>query len=247
LTRRVATKGFRVRVSFSFPELSWREPGRPGGLLPQGSHRSGRARRRRIRFVTLRVRCPSHNPSAVRSHAWRFGALGMVLASGPQRGAPFAPRGPRGPVPPLRHYYEALRLPTAHPAALRCLRLAVPPLRLGLLPAAETRDRGHRGVDVPVPEPEMPVEAAGSPRFPGHPECPLAVFLDPGRTERARPLQRADVAPACVNDEGSRKGSFRGSIAKPEDWLSTLRSEDHSSPRKTRFRLLGQAWPGGIR
>lgn len=87
----------------------------------------------------------------------------------------------------------------------------------------------------------MSVEAAGSPRFPGHPECPLAVFLDPGRTGRARPLQHADVAPACVNDEGSRERRFRGSIAKPWDWLSTLRSEDHSSPRKTRFRLLGQA------
>jgi hypothetical protein len=39
---------------------------------------------------------------------------------------PFAPRGPGGSVPPLPHYYEALRLPDIHLAALRCLRLAIP-------------------------------------------------------------------------------------------------------------------------
>ena len=56
-----------------------------------------------------------------------------------------------------------------------------------------------------VPSRTMMVETAGPPRFPGTPECPLAVFLDPGRTGRARPLRRADVAPACVNNEGSRE------------------------------------------
>jgi hypothetical protein len=55
----------------------------------------------------------------------------------------------------------------------------------------------------------MPVEAAGSPRFPGHPECPLAVLLDPGRTGRARPLRHADVATAWDYDEGSRERRFR--------------------------------------
>ena len=34
--------------------------------------------------------------------------------------------------------------------------------------------------------------------------CPYALFLDPGRTEDARPLRRLDMAPACVNNEGSR-------------------------------------------
>jgi hypothetical protein len=44
----------------------------------------------------------------------------------PQRGAPFAPPGPGGPVPPLPHYYGALRLPDVRLAALRSLRLAIP-------------------------------------------------------------------------------------------------------------------------
>jgi hypothetical protein len=38
--------------------------------------------------------------------------------------------GSLGPVPPPPRYYETLRPPAARPAALRCLRLAVPPLRL---------------------------------------------------------------------------------------------------------------------
>jgi hypothetical protein len=41
-------------------------------------------------------------------------------------------------------------------------------------------------------------------QVPGQPLCPYALFLDPGRTEDARPLWRLDMAPACVNNEGSR-------------------------------------------
>ena len=44
------------RTGFVDPSEIEIGPGRPGGLLPQGSHRSGRARRRRIRLVTLQVR-----------------------------------------------------------------------------------------------------------------------------------------------------------------------------------------------
>ena len=40
--------------------------------------------------------------------------------------------------------------------------------------------------------------------------------------------------------------SFRGSIARPGHSLSTLRSEDHSSPRKTRFRLLAKLCRAGF-
>jgi len=41
-------------------------------------------------------------------------------------------------------------------------------------------------------------------QVPGRPLCPYALLLDPGRTEDARPLRRLDMAPACVNNEGSR-------------------------------------------
>jgi hypothetical protein len=69
-------------------------------------------------------RCPSRDPLPCGNTLMRHGVLGVVPASGPQRGTPFAPRGPVGPVPPLRRYYGALRLLAVHLAALRFLRLA---------------------------------------------------------------------------------------------------------------------------
>jgi hypothetical protein len=39
---------------------------------------------------------------------------------------------------------------------------------------------------------------------------------------------------------------FRGSIARPGHWLSTLRSESRLPPRKTRFRLLAKLCRAGF-
>src|ERR1700730_12896529 len=50
----------------------------------------------------------------------------------PCSGALFPPQGPSGWFPCFVGTYRALRLPAALPALLRCLRCAVPPLRLGL-------------------------------------------------------------------------------------------------------------------
>ena len=83
-------------------------------------------------------------------------------------------------------------------------------------------------------------------QVPERPSCPCALFLDPGRTEHARPLRRVDAAPACVYNGGSRKGVFRGSIARHWDSLSTLRREGRPSPRKTRFRLLAKLCRAGF-
>ena len=102
-----------------------------------------------------------------------------LLPNGPLKRRPLPSAGSFGPVPPLRRYYETLRPPAAHLAALRCLRLAIPPLRRSLLPAASTRDRGLRGVGVPVPEPELLVETDGSPRFLGNPCVPMPCSWTP--------------------------------------------------------------------
>src|SRR3974377_491775 len=59
----------------------------------------------------------------------RHGILGVVPTPRPQRGTPFAPTGSGRAVPPLQHYYGALRLLAVHLAALRFLRLAIPSLR----------------------------------------------------------------------------------------------------------------------
>jgi hypothetical protein len=92
-----------------------------------------------IRLVTL-WRCPSHDPAPCGDTLVRHGVLGMVPASGPQRGVPFAPRGPVGPVPPLQGYYGALRLLDVHFAALRFLRLAIPSFRPWFVPTGSGRE-----------------------------------------------------------------------------------------------------------
>jgi hypothetical protein len=59
-----------------------------------------------------------------------------------------------------------------------------------LLPAAGTRDRGLRGVGIPVPEPDMSVETDGSLRFPSAPRrlgvsCICLVFVESGKARLA--------------------------------------------------------------
>src|SRR4051812_8147087 len=49
----------------------------------------------------------------------------------------------------------------------------------GLLPSAEAPGRGLRGVGVPVPEPELSVETAGSLRFLGDPCVPMPCSWTP--------------------------------------------------------------------
>src|SRR5947209_8112983 len=101
-----------------------------------------------------------------------FWAPDMYPSNGSLKRRPLRSAGSIGPVPPPQRYYGALRLPAVRLAALHCLRLAIPPCASNLLPAAGTRGRGLRGVDIPVPEPETSVETAGSLRFPGDPHVP---------------------------------------------------------------------------
>ncbi len=68
-----------------------------------------------------------------------------------------------------------------------------------------TRDRGLRGVGIPVPEPGIAVETTGSPRFLGNPDghgpcSPTPV--GPAALCGTR-CEATDAAPAYVHDEGS--------------------------------------------
>src|SRR5271156_602434 len=138
-----------------------------------------------IRLVTL-WRCPSHDPSAYGDTLVRHDVLGVVPASGPQRGTPFAPRGPVGPVPPLQRYYGALRLLAVHLAALRFLRLAITivsspirPHRLG------TRAVDQPGVGKPGSSRQPTMETERSPTFPQNPCDHSPCSSDPGVTRHA--------------------------------------------------------------
>ena len=78
--------------------------------------------------------------------------------------------GSLGLVPPLQRYYEVLRLPTAHFAALRFLRLAIPSLRPLFVPPGPGRGAvDQSGVGRRYLQPPCSMETTGSPKFPEEP------------------------------------------------------------------------------
>jgi hypothetical protein len=160
---------------------------------------------------------------------------------------PLLSTGSLGVVPPLRRSYGTLRLPSVLLATLRCLRLAIPPPRRTFAPS--DRRRAIEGIGALVfraPEPELSVETDGSPRFPGTPRVPWPCSPTPAGPNTPGHCGVSTWSPPLTRTRTPAR-NFRGSITRPWHSLSTLRSEGHPSPRKTRFRLLGQALPGGIR
>ena len=70
---------------------------------------------------------------------------------------------------------------------------------------------------------------------------PYALFFDPGRTEHVRPLRRVDMAPAMSTAKApTNQSSFRGSIARLRDSLSTLRPMQLPAPDA---KLASGRWP----
>ena len=130
-----------------------------------------------------------------------------------------------------------LRVPAAHPAALRCLRLAVPRLRgrvacpaLRPLPPLNLASATGLGFGLPV-APFRPWSWRRQ-GFPGSWgtlvwTCPA---LRPRRDRWARPFSAHPVLPSVVATSSAPAMSkfFRGSITRPIHWLSTLRSRDCS-------------------
>jgi hypothetical protein len=135
----------------------------------------------------------------------------------------------RVPCPRFDGTIKALRLPAVPPAALRCLRLAVP--------------RGWSAVSLPRPQTQVPwarstlvrpprLAACGPWRrqdLPSSRETPIAhshMFFDPGRTARPLPWRCGSAAPA------------RGTARAPALGLSRFNS--------MAFRLAIYASSGGF-
>ena len=127
----------------------------------------------------------------------------------PCPGAPFAPRGPYGLVPPLRHYYGALRRP-ARPARLR-LRS---PQRF-----------------------RLSTELTGTPKFLGDPRHACSGSSTPVESrEQASGTMSLRVAPSMLPSEltassASTTWIFRGPIPQPACSLSTLRDSGRPEHR----------------
>ena len=109
-------------------------PGRPGWLPTQVPHRSGLAHHAHPVPHLMNSR-PAR--SVVGTWTWfRSRCTCQVSLQRLMRRPPLPLTGFLGLVPPLPRYYEVLRLPAAHFAALRCLRLAIPSLRPWFVPPA---------------------------------------------------------------------------------------------------------------
>ena len=111
------------------------------------------------------------------------------------------------------------------------------------------RDRGHRGVDIPVPEPDITVQTMEPLRFLGNPHahCPCSLRPYPDRSRSVRPRETRPARPPNMSTKKYPGDDlFRGSITRPFIWLSTLRKEGRPSPHKTRFWLLAWLCQSGL-
>ena len=180
----------------------------------QGSHGSGRACINASGSSADSLALPERVPATIRaSYVDRVRSLDVLhlfpsLGSADRRFA-FLHRVLRGEFPCFSGTTKALRLHAAHPAALRCLRLAVPQRSLVLFAPRQTSALPRPGVGHPVtPAGIITEETTGSPRFPGNPDCPFAMFnrrrQDCGH-QTSTVLQRG---PWYVKSRGSHERSF---------------------------------------
>jgi hypothetical protein len=124
-----------------------------------------------------------------------LGAAGRRFAS--------LPRVLRGEFPCFHGTIKALRLPAAHPAALRCLRWAIPPRSLVRFAPRRTSAPSRPGVGHPVTPAGMSRRRRQDlPSSWGTPIVRLPCSVDAGRTAGTRPVKCRSVAP------GSKKNGF---------------------------------------
>ena len=142
---------------------------------------------------------------------------------------------------------KALRLPAAHPAALRCLRLAVPRLHSLVFAPRRTSAPPRPGVGHPVsPAGTSPRRRQDLPSSWGISIVRLHVFLPTPAGLLAPDHYGAAAWPLDPQVQRLPQLVFRRPIARLSDSLSTLRRADYSVPRKTRFRLLVRLYRVGF-
>ncbi len=130
--------------------------------------------------------------------------------------------GSRGLVPPLHRYYAVLRFPAALPAALRCLRLAVPRLGSRFAPRrGKPACLGH-GLGQPASLPALYAETTGPPRFLGVPHAHM-------------PRSGTPMKARCQ----------ASSITRPARSLCTLRGSGYPNTTPHSVPAGGQPLPGG--
>ena len=163
-------------------------------------------------------------------------------STSPQLGAPLPSTGSgRVPFPCFISTIRALRLPAVHPAALRLLRLAVPPVCTFFAPAnAAHGAREPGGFGCRVPPSGMTSGNNRASHVPGGPPCASALLSDPGRIDPVRPPRRADVAPA--NSTTKAPTSILSRLHHTASALAVYASQGRLLDRHA--RLASGCWPG---
>jgi hypothetical protein len=158
---------FLARCQFVFSGVK-SGPGRPGWSPTQAPHRSGLAHHAHPVPHLMNSR-PAR--SVVVTWTWfRSQCTWHVSLQRLMRRHLLPSTGSLGLVPPLQRYYEVLRLPAAHFAALRFLRLAIPSLRPWFVPPGPGRGAvDQSGVGRRYLQPPGSMETTGSPKFPEEP------------------------------------------------------------------------------
>ena len=129
-----------------------------------------------------------------------------------------------------------------------CVRFAIPTPRLVLCSLQyKTHFRRAWGLIVRRP-PDRFIGNAGDGRPPRFLENPRdgspGSWTPVGSTRQA--VRRADAAPACVNNEGSRRENFRGSMSKLSVWLSTLRRVGRPPTAQDSLPAVGPLYRAGL-
>ncbi len=153
----------------------------------------------------------------------------------------------QGEFPCFNGTIKALRLPAAHPAALRFLRLAVPRLH-SLCSLLDGRAR-RRGLELVTRYPQ-PGRFQGNDRIsqvPGEPQLSVCTCSNPTPAGILTPDHYgAATWPLVEQMQRLPRKVFRSSIAWLSDSLSTLRRTSYPATTQDSLPAAGQALPDGL-
>ena len=160
--------------------------------------------------------------------------------------APFPPLGPPRRVPQLRRYYGAVRLPVPLSPRFVAFAWRYPAVCLWFAPGGPGHQTAGLGFIFRSPLPDIAAgKQPGPPRFPDNP-LSLCPVLRPRQDRTRQAVATCQHGPRYDHRGLPRKSSFRGSIARLQDSLFTLRPVRCHTRRKTRFRPLAKRYRTGL-
>jgi hypothetical protein len=210
-------------------------PGSPGGLPRPGSHRSGRA--------------VFPHPARLVNRSLLSAVVSLTRFRVSEHPPCFPPLAPgRAPVRQFQRYYEALRLLYARPGRLIGFAVAVPPSCVACFAPHRPDATGGQG-PLRFGRPTRADWYDGGVQLsqvPGEPCCSYARVFDPDGTDT--PGHTAcRLGPHLNEREGyPPRGGFRGSIAGPDCWLSTLRRVGRPTTTQDSLPAAGQLYRVGL-